>query len=137
MKYVSCNKAGFMSRSCESTYVTYETLKRDSYISYIWRCIDVIIYKLHERSQKNLLFEALAPSLTSASPSFLHSLCSNASHSSFASIHLSWMYLTSFRSPFISSTVLENSAYMFAHIEGGPAMSLIVPGDAFEERGGT
>jgi len=38
MKYLSCVKAGFMSLSCESTHVTYETSKRDGYVSYIWRC---------------------------------------------------------------------------------------------------
>jgi hypothetical protein len=38
MKYLSCDKAGFMSLSCESMCVTYETSKRDSYVSYIWRC---------------------------------------------------------------------------------------------------
>ena len=30
--------AGFMSLSCESTRVTYETSKRDGFVSYIWRC---------------------------------------------------------------------------------------------------
>ena len=39
MKYLSCDKAGFMSLSCESTRVTYETSKRDGFVSYIWRCI--------------------------------------------------------------------------------------------------
>ena len=38
MKYLSCDKAGFMSLSCESTRVTYETSKRDGFVSYIWRC---------------------------------------------------------------------------------------------------
>jgi hypothetical protein len=38
MKYLSCDEAGFMSLLCESTRVTYETLKRDGYVSYIWRC---------------------------------------------------------------------------------------------------
>ena len=38
MKYLSCNEAGFMSLSCELTCVTYETLKCDGVVSYIWRC---------------------------------------------------------------------------------------------------
>ena len=38
MKYLSCDEAGFMSLSCELTCVTYETLKRDGFVSYIWRC---------------------------------------------------------------------------------------------------
>ena len=38
MKYLSCDEAGFMSLSCELTCVTYETLKRDGVVSYIWRC---------------------------------------------------------------------------------------------------
>ena len=39
MKYLSCDEAGFISLSCESTRATYETLKRDGYVSYIWRCM--------------------------------------------------------------------------------------------------
>ena len=38
MKHLSCEKAGFMSLSCESTGVTDETSKRDIYVAYVWRC---------------------------------------------------------------------------------------------------
>ena len=38
IKYLSCDEAGFMSLSCELTCVTYETLKHDGFVSYIWRC---------------------------------------------------------------------------------------------------
>ena len=38
MKYLSCDEAGFMSLSCELMHITYETLKCDSFISYIWWC---------------------------------------------------------------------------------------------------
>ena len=43
MKYLSCNEAGFMSLSCELTCVTYETLKCDGVVSYIWRCSYLVV----------------------------------------------------------------------------------------------
>ena len=48
MKYLSCDEAGFMSLSCELTCVTYETLKRDGFVSYIWRCTlpNVLLFPL-------------------------------------------------------------------------------------------
>jgi hypothetical protein len=41
MKNLSCDEADFISLSCESIRVTYETSKRDGYVSYIWRCSPV------------------------------------------------------------------------------------------------
>ena len=78
MKYLSCDEAGFMSLSCELTCVTYETLKRDGFVSYIWRCILSILWmfmlifvlsvkELSDRIQRirksleNLRFHAMFP----------------------------------------------------------------------------